>query len=111
MPKINFWNKVVTRFESDQRAREGRLQLERLEQLLVNKRPPNHRQALWLLRPPKFYLLLDDRRPFANGPRGMGVKSRQRTPRDPQNQPAARSRVRNRSQTASRRFNVGFDGL
>lgn len=96
MPKTIFWNKAVTRFEFDQRARESRLQLERLEQLLVNNHPTNHRQAFRLLRPLKLYLLLNDRRPF---PSGMGVKLRHRTLTTgaPENQPVTRSRVRYRS--------------
>lgn len=96
MPKINFWKKAVTRVEFDQRAREGRLQLERLEQLLVNNRSADHRQAPGLLRSLRLYLLLNDRRPFPNG---MGVRSRHpplrtRTQKD---QRVTRSRVRNRS--------------
>jgi len=96
MPRINFWNKVVTRFEFDQRAREGRLQLERLEQLLVTNRPANHCKPLRLLRAPSLYLLLNDLRPFANR---MGVRSRHRalTTRTRKNQPVTRSRVRYRS--------------
>ena len=35
MPKVNPWNKSVPRVEYDQRAREARLRLERVEILLV----------------------------------------------------------------------------
>ena len=35
MLKVGVWNKSVPRVELDQRARDARLQLERMEQLLV----------------------------------------------------------------------------
>ena len=35
MPKANLWNQSVPRVDLDQRAREARLRLERLERLLV----------------------------------------------------------------------------
>jgi hypothetical protein len=35
MPNANIWNRSVPRVELDQRAREARLRLERLERLLV----------------------------------------------------------------------------
>ena len=35
MLKVDLWNKSVPRVELDQRARDARLQLERIERLLV----------------------------------------------------------------------------
>ena len=35
MPKINFWSQNVPRVEIDQRSREARLRIERIERLLV----------------------------------------------------------------------------
>jgi hypothetical protein len=48
MPSINFWSRSLSRVELDQRSREARLRLERIERLLVShaaKRQPR----LWRL--------------------------------------------------------------
>jgi hypothetical protein len=37
MPSINFWSRSLSRVELDQRAREARLRLERLERLLISR--------------------------------------------------------------------------
>jgi hypothetical protein len=36
MPRINFWSRSLSRVELDQRAREARLRLERLERRLLS---------------------------------------------------------------------------
>jgi hypothetical protein len=47
MPRANLWNKSVPRVELDQRARDARLRLERIERLLV---PRAAVTASWLRR-------------------------------------------------------------
>lgn len=49
MYRANLWNKAVTRAEYDDRAREARLQLQRLERLLV------HRPVTTGLRPVRLW--------------------------------------------------------
>ncbi len=40
MPNRNFWNRSVPRVEYDDRARDARLRLERLERTLVHRNVP-----------------------------------------------------------------------
>jgi len=46
MPRINFWSWTLSRFELDQRSRETRLRLERLERLLLRHTTQPHFRAL-----------------------------------------------------------------
>jgi hypothetical protein len=51
MPRANLWNKRVSRVELDQRARDTRLRLERIERLLVLRAAASDtwlRRVLWL---------------------------------------------------------------
>jgi hypothetical protein len=50
MTKENLWNKSVTRVEYDHRAREARLQLERVERLLVKHYAVKDSRPVRLLR-------------------------------------------------------------
>ena len=50
MPKENLWNKSVPRVEYDHRAREARLQLERVERLLVKHYAVKDTRPFRLLR-------------------------------------------------------------
>jgi len=50
MPKENDWNKVVSRIEYNQRAREARLQLEHLERSLAKYYTQKERPSFWVLR-------------------------------------------------------------
>lgn len=52
MRSINFWSRSLSRVELDQRAREARLRLERIERLLVSRaamRQPRLRRVLSFL--------------------------------------------------------------
>jgi len=52
MHRINFWSRSLSRVELDQRAREARLRLERIERLLVPRaamRQPRLRRVLSFL--------------------------------------------------------------
>jgi hypothetical protein len=50
MPRTNFWSRSVSRVELDQRSREARLRLERIEPRLM---PARHTEAvLWRDFPP-----------------------------------------------------------
>ena len=82
MLKVAVWNKSVPRVELDQQARDARLQLERMEQLLVPRvavAAPWFRRVLCLLgfgepggsRTGRIRGLLSDRRPpIPQYPRG-----------------------------------------
>ena len=50
MPKENLWNKSVPRVEYDHRAREARLQLERVERLLAKHYAVKDSRPFRLLR-------------------------------------------------------------
>ena len=50
MLRANLWNKSVSRVELDQRARDARLRLERIERLLV-LRAAAKPSEIWLLIP------------------------------------------------------------
>jgi hypothetical protein len=75
MPRINFWSQSLSRTELDQRSREARLRLERIERLLISRaavRPSRRRRFLSLLslgeyggRPQRSRVrgLMSDRRP------------------------------------------------
>jgi hypothetical protein len=58
MPNANLWDRSVPRVELDQRAREARLRLERLERLLVPRVAVN---GLWLRRALSLCLRSDGR--------------------------------------------------
>jgi hypothetical protein len=52
MPSINFWSRSLSRLEFDQRSREARLRLERIERLLISRaavRQPRLRRLVSLL--------------------------------------------------------------
>jgi hypothetical protein len=52
MPSINFWSRSLSRVELDQRSREARLRLERIERLLLSRvavRQPRLRRLISLL--------------------------------------------------------------
>jgi hypothetical protein len=49
MPSIKFWSRSLSRVEFDQRSREARLQLERLERLLITLAAVRHPRLRWLL--------------------------------------------------------------
>jgi hypothetical protein len=51
MPRINLWSQSLPRIELDQRSREARLRLERIERLLIPHvvvRPSRFRRVLYL---------------------------------------------------------------
>jgi len=49
MPSSNFWSRSLSRAELDQRAREARLRLERLERLLISRTAAKRAQLRRLL--------------------------------------------------------------
>jgi hypothetical protein len=49
MPRTNLWTQSVPRVELDQRSREARLRLERIERLLIPRTTVTHSRLWWLL--------------------------------------------------------------
>jgi hypothetical protein len=79
MPKVKLWNNAVPRVELDQRARDARLRLERLERLLV----PHHVVAASWLRKVLFRFSFGTFGGRARGNQTEGPLSSRRSPRMP----------------------------
>lgn len=80
MPRTDLWSNSVPRAELDQRSREARLRIERLERLFAPRAARTHprfRQLLFSLVKAGFY------RGAAQGRRTRGSLSRRRPPRMP----------------------------
>jgi hypothetical protein len=50
MPSVSLWNRSVPRAELDKRARDARLELERMERLLVARAAANDAGLRWVFR-------------------------------------------------------------
>lgn len=72
MPKANRQIRIVSSIEYNQRARDARLQLERLEQSLVNHNDETGPRRFWLLRLLSRSVLGGGRRPEGNSPSPNG---------------------------------------